>query len=175
MAISRLKKDALRDVAAERFGKARASIVAEYRGLSAGDLAALRVELRKANSEFRVIKNRVAIKAIENHVQDARAICDKLVGPVGVTYIYGDVASGTKALLNFAKDKEALKVTGGLMEGQALSLSQIKEISDLPSKDVLIARMIGTLVSPHRGLLTVLNGVSSKVVRVIAAIKDKKL
>jgi large subunit ribosomal protein L10 len=174
MAIDKAKKDSLRVVCAERFGKANASIVAEYRGLSAGDLASLRVQLRKAQCEFRVIKNRVAIKAIEHHVDDAKAICDKLVGPVGVTYIYGDVASGAKALLNFAKDKEAFKVTGGLMDGKALSLNQIKDLSDLPSKEVLLARIIGTLVSPHRGLLTVLNGVSSKLVRVIGAIKDKK-
>lgn len=174
MAINKEKKQALRVECAERFNKANASIVAEYRGISAGDLATLRVELRKVACEFRVVKNRVAIKAIENDAQDSKAICDKLVGPVGVTYIYGDVAAGAKALLNFAKDHEELKITGGMMDGRALSVDQLKALSDLPSKEVLLAQIIGTLVAPHRGLLSVLNGVSGKLVRVINAIKDTK-
>ena len=174
MAISRAKKEQQITVVAQNFEKSVASIVAEYRGISAPDLAALRGELKKHDSEFKVVKNRVVKKAIEQTATSQSALSDKLTGPVGVTYIYGDVAAGAKALLNFAKDHEEIKVTGGVMDGKALSVGDLKALSELPSKEVLLSQIVGSLVAPHRGLLHVLNGVSSKLVRAVSAIKDTK-
>ena len=174
MAKSKAAKAALRDECAERFNKAQASIVAEYAGISANDLAALRVELRKIDTEFKIVKNRVAKKAIESAAQDSEALKDKLTGPVGVAYLNGDVAAGAKAMLAFATGNDKFKVTGGVLEGKALSVDEIKALSELPSKEELIAKIIGTLVAPHRGLLHCINGVGTNLVRVISAIKDTK-
>lgn len=174
MAKDKAAKAALREELAERFNKAQASIVAEYSGIDANELAALRVELRKIDTEFKVVKNRVAKKAIEVSAQSSEQIKDRLTGPVGVAYLNGDVAAGAKAMLAFAKSNEKFKVTGGVLEGKALSVDEIKALSELPSKEELIAKIIGTLVSPHRGLLHCINGVGSNLVRVINAIKDTK-
>lgn len=174
MAMSAARKRSLRDEIAERFKKSNATIVAEYRGLSVEQLTDLRVKLRESQSEFRIIKNRIAKVAIDQDFPEGEALKDSLVGPIGVVFVYGDAAAAAKTLLEFSKDKENFKVTSGMMEGNKVSNAELKAIAELPSKDVLLARIVGTLVSPHRGLLTVLSGIPRQLVQVINAIKDTK-
>ncbi|MEI8025813.1 MAG: 50S ribosomal protein L10 [Pseudomonadota bacterium] len=174
MAMDRAAKEALRVVSAGRFNKSGAAIVAEYRGLTVAELTSLRRELRKANAEFRITKNRVAKKAVHAEAESSKAVSDRLKGPVGIIYLYGDVAAGAKAADNFAKGNEKFVITGGVMEGKAVSKSDISVLASLPPKEVLLAQIIGSLVAPHRGLLGVLQGVPRNVVQVINAIKEKK-
>ena len=174
MARLRSQKIKLAAEVAPHFQKAGASIVAEYSGITAGELADLRRELRAANCTFKVVKNRVAKKAIENQVPESAELKSWLRGPVGVTFINGDVAQGAKAVFKFAKEHEAFKITGGILDGKSLNKEDLEKLSDLPSKEVLLAKIIGSMVSPHRGLLLTINGVSAKLVRVIAAIRDTK-
>jgi large subunit ribosomal protein L10 len=154
--------------------KSGSLIVAEYRGLTVEEVTALRVELRKSQSEFHVVKNRILKKAIEQDVPAMSCIKDKFTGPVGVVCVYGDAAQAAKAALEFQKNHPNFVVKGGYMEEASLSAEQLKEIADLPSKEELLARIIGSLVSPHRGLVTVLSGVSRQLVQVINQIKEKK-
>lgn len=174
MAVSKAKKEALREQFAAKFNKANGTIIAEYSGITAGELAQLRVELRKVATEFKVLKNRVARKAIDLDAQASESLKSQLKGPIGVAYMYGDVAAGAKAMLAFAKTNEKFKVTGGALEGKPLSVQEVLALSELPTKEELLARIVGTLVAPHRGLLQVVNGLSGKLVRVISAIKDTK-
>ncbi len=174
MAKDRKMKELLGKNLAEKFNGAPAAIVAEYRGTTSEEMAELRRELRKVNSEFRVLKNRAVQKAISQYAPSAQALAGELSGPIGVTYLYGDPAAGTKTLLEFAKSHANLKVTVGLMEGALVSVAQLQAISELPSKEVLLGRIVGTLVAPHRGLLYALNGISANLVRVIHAIKETK-
>ena len=173
--MDRKGKEQLKTVLSERFQKSNALIVAEYRGLTVEEVTDLRVKLREAGGEFRVIKNRIAKKAImEDANSSLSSLSDSLKGPVGVVYSYGDSAQVTKTTLDFAKSHPKFVVTGGHMEGALVNEQQLKAIADLPSKDVLLGQIVGSLVSPHRGLLGVLNGVSRNLVQVINAIKDKK-
>lgn len=175
MAMDRAQKAALRDNLAERFEKANGAVIAEYRGLTVAELTELRVKLRAAGAEFKVLKNRVAKKAIEAKSPKTAAILNDLKGPIGLVLISGDFAAATKSLLEFGKERsEIFKITAGVMDAKRVSLDDLKAISELPSKEVLLGRIVGTLVSPHRGLLNVLNGVPRNLVQVINAIKDKK-
>lgn len=175
MPMSKAAKATLKTDLAERFKKANAAIVAEYRGLTVADLTQLRVKLKEANAEFKVVKNRVAKVAIKEDSPTSSDLSANLKGPVGVVFIYGDAAAAAKSVLDFAKEKpELFKVTGGLMEGKGLTSEQLKAIADLPSKEVLLAKIIGSLVSPHRGLVSVMAGVPRQLVQVINAIKEKK-
>ncbi len=88
--------------------------------------------------------------------------------------MYGDAAAAVKALLNYAKDHEQIKVKSGVMSGQVLEMSDLDALSSLPSKEVLLAKMLGSILAPHQGLLRVIGGVSGNLVRVINAIKDAK-
>ena len=142
--------------------------------MTVAEVTALRVELRKTNSKFKVAKNRIVIKAIEEDVPDMGCVKGRLRGPVGVVCVYGDTVQAAKTALNFQKDHPKFVVTGGYMEKAQLTVDQIKELSNLPSKEVLLGRIVGSLLSPHRGLVTTLSGVSRMLVQVIGAIKDKK-
>jgi large subunit ribosomal protein L10 len=173
--MSKANKHLLKADFAISFKKANAAIVAEYRGLTVTELTDLRVRLREAKAEFRIVKNRVAKVSIREDAPAMLPIVDSLVGPVGVVLIFGDPAAAAKAVLDFEKDKKELfKVTSGVMEGKALSPTHLKAIADLPSREVLLARIVGTIASPSRGLVTVLAGVPRALVTVLAAIRDKK-
>lgn len=174
MAMDRKGKEALREVAEGRFGKANAAIVAEYRGLTVASLTELRKSLKKVNGEFRIVKNRVAKKAVLGKAESAKEIADSLKGPVGIAFLYGDAAAGAKALTEFEKSNELFKITAGVMDARKLSSKEVAAIASLPSKEVLLGQIVGLLVSPHRGLLGVLNGVPRNLVQVINAIKEKK-
>jgi large subunit ribosomal protein L10 len=174
MAMDRKGKEALREVAEGRFGKANAAIVAEYRGLTVASLTELRKALKKVNGEFRIVKNRVAKKAVLGKAENAKEIADSLKGPVGIAFLYGDAAAGAKALTEFEKSNELFKITAGVMDARKLSSKEVAAIASLPSKEVLLGQIVGLLVSPHRGLLGVLNGVPRNLVQVINAIKEKK-
>jgi large subunit ribosomal protein L10 len=174
MARSKQSKLALCEVLGEKFSRATATLVAEYRGLTAEEIRLLRRDLRNVGSEFKVVKNRVAMKAIDQHSIETTLLKDKLKGPVGIVYVYKDVAAGAKALMAFSKDRENIRIKAGVLDGKVLSPADIKILSDLPSREVLLGRILATLKSPHSGLVTVLNGVNSKLVRVLSAIKDTK-
>lgn len=172
--MDRSGKESLRKVAAERFSKSKAVIVAEYRGLTVEELTKLRVELRKASAEFKIVKNRIAKKAISIEQNSFENVSSGFRGPVGVVFAYGDSAAATKVALEFAKTHDKFVVTTGQLGGEAYNKSQLQVIADLPPKEVLIARILGTMVAPHKGIMGVMNGVTRNLVQVINAIKDKK-
>jgi large subunit ribosomal protein L10 len=174
MAMDRKGKAALREVAEGRFEKANAAIVAEYRGLTVSSLTELRKALKKVNGEFRIVKNRVAKKAVLGKAETAKGLADSLKGPVGIAFLYGDAAAGAKALSDFEKTNELFKITAGVMESRKLSAVEVKAIASLPSKEVLLGQILGLLVSPHRGILGVVNAVPRSLVQVINQIKEKK-
>ena len=174
MAITKAAKGKIKDAVAEKFGKANAAIVAEYAGMTMEQLTELRCSLRESGAEFQVMKNRIAKIAIKESAPDKEPLSEHLKGPIGVAFLYDDAAAGTKAVLKFEKDFEKFKVTGGVMDGKSLGAKELKAISDLPSKEVLLGQIVGSLVSPHRGILGVLNGVPRQLVQVINAIKDQK-
>ena len=172
--MDRAKKESQREEILERFQKSNAVILTEYRGLTVEEITDLRIELRKASAEFKVYKNRLAIKAIDNGASEMEGLKESLKGPVGIVCSYGDAAQVTKAVLDFEKNHEKFVVKAGYMDKTTVSVKDLKAVADLPSKEVLLGQIVGSLVAPHRGLLGVLNGVSRNLVQVINAIKDKK-
>jgi len=172
--MDRQGKAKLKDEVSERLSKANAVIIAEYRGMTVEEMTGLRVELRKAGAEFRIFKNRIAKKAIDDKLQHLKDLSPSMKGPIGLICSYGDTAQATKAAMEFQKDHPNFVITCGFMEKSRVTADELKALADLPSKEVLLARIVGSLVSPHRGLLGVLNGVNRNLVQVINAIKDKK-
>jgi large subunit ribosomal protein L10 len=173
MAKTRADKSALRQAYDGRFDKTVACILAEFRGTKAQDMAELRIKVRQANAELKVLNNRIVRKALEGH-DEVALLSDRLKGPLAGIFVYGDAAAAAKSLLAFAKDKEQIKVKSGVMSGNVLELSDLEALSQLPSKEVLLAKILGSIVAPHQGLLRVIGGVSGNLVRVINAIKEAK-
>ena len=162
----------LKDEYVSSFGKITAAFVAEYRGLTVAELSELRRSLRKVDATFTVLKNRVAIKAIEGTKEaELKGI---LKGPVGIIQAFGDAAQVAKVVSDFEKSNEKFKISGGLLEQKFVAASDVKVIASLPSKEVLIAQILGLLLSSHRNILGVVNAVPRSLVQVINAIKEKK-
>ena len=161
-----------RDSVVEALDKSNAVFLANYSGMTVENLTALRRELKAVNADFHVVKNKIAQKAIEN--RDEAIISDLFKGQTGVVFAYGDSAAAAKAFSEAAKKFEKLNILGGYMEKSALNLQTIEKLASLPSRDVLIGQLVGTMIAPHRGLLGVLNGVQRNLVQVLNAIKEKK-
>ena len=139
------KVSVVEDVTA-RFKAAEAVFVCEYRGMSVGQLAALRVELRKAGGEFKVFKNTLARRgANEAGLEGLDAL---LVGPAGIAISGADVAATAKALRDAARTTPLLVIKGGHMAGKVMSAKDVEALADLPSREVLLSMFAGALQAP---------------------------
>jgi large subunit ribosomal protein L10 len=130
----------------EKLEAADAAFLTEYRGLSVGALAALRVTLRQSGAEYKVYKNTLARFAARDAGIDG--LEDLLVGPTGITFVQGDVAAAAKALRDLAKANPLLVLKGGSLGKAVLSAKDVEALADLPSRDVLLAQFAGALQAP---------------------------
>ena len=157
----------------DRMQRTKACVLVEYKGLTVADLTKLRRSLDSCDGEFKIAKNRLVKIAIDSH-ESFSPLREQMRGPVGVAYLYGDLAQSIKQILDFQKEHEQFKVKSTVMQGSVLTPALMEEIADLPSREVLLARLIGTIVAPHRQLLTVLQGLPKAMVLLLAAIRDKQ-
>lgn len=137
------------------------------------EMETLRAGFRKASIDCQVVKNTFAVRAAQGTLFEI--ISKKFVGPVSIAFSYDDVVAPAKIISEFnKKNNNKLKVTGGLIEGKEVTPDEIKKIAALPSKEVLIGRIMASMQSPVRGFVGTLNGVIRNFVGVLGAIKDKK-
>lgn len=157
----------------ERFAKAKAAFLVDFKGLNVEKITKFRKVLRPVQSEMKVVKNTLAIRALNDHQSFKAPLEDKLVGNNAVVFAYEDVSASAKALTAFAKDNEELVVKTGAMDGKVLNESQIKYLATLPGKPELQAKLLGTLQAPSQKFVSLLNQVPSSFVRLLAAYRDK--
>ncbi len=147
--------------------------MADYRGMNVKEMETLRAGFRKASIDCQVVKNSFAVRAARG--TSFEVISKKFTGPVSIAFSYDDVVAPAKIVTEFnKKNKNKLKVTGGLIEGKEITPDEIIKIADLPSKEVLIGKIMGSMQSPVRGFIGTLNGVIRNFVGVLRAIKDEK-
>jgi len=171
LSLSLEQKQAVVSEIAAQLGKAQAVIVAEYRGLDVGAVSDLRSKARKSGLYLRVLKNTLARRAVKG--TPFEPLSGQMAGPL----IYGiaqDPVAGAKVLAAFAKDHEAFVIRGGAMPNALMSVSDVKALAQLPSREELLARLLGTLQAPMAKLVRTLNEVPAKFVRTLAAVRDAK-
>lgn len=156
----------------EYIGKSKAAFFTEFRGLNVSSVTELRNDLRKSSAEYKVVKNTLMRIASKGSLFEKA--CEHLEGPTAVAFAYGDPVEPAKALLKFLKSAPNLKIKSGLLEGKELSFDEVKELSELPSRDVLLRKMLGSMNSPLYGLVNVLAGVPRSLLNVLEAIKKQK-
>ena len=172
--MDRKTKHKLKDEMSVLLKQVSGIIVTEYRGMTVEELTLLRVQLRKSGATFKIIKNRVVKKSVEADVKNIVPLSPNFKGPIGLVLSFKDSAQATKAVFEFEKDHPNFIVKAGYVEAGVYAPAQLKAIAALPSKEVLLGQILGTLMNPHRGLVTVLSGVPRNLVNVLNAIKDKK-
>lgn len=164
------KKAVVAEVAAQ-VAAAQTIIVAEYRGLEVGEVTALRANARKAGVYLRVLKNTLARRAVAG--TPFEGLSDKLVGPL----IYGisvDPVAAAKVLNEFAKGNDKLVVKAGAMPNHVMDVNGVKALATLPSREELLAKLLGTMQAPIAQFVRTLNEVPGKFVRTLAAVRDAK-
>ena len=156
----------------EKFSKARAILLTDFRGLNMSAMDELRGQLREASVEYRVVKNTLLTRASDG--TDMALLKEHFFGPCAVALSYEDPVAPAKILMKFSEDNSALEVKAGVVEGQAIDLDSIKRLSKLPSHEVLLTQLLSLMNVPVTGLVTVLSGVLRNFMCVIEAIKRQK-
>ena len=170
--MKRAEKEQLVEALHEKFSKARALVLTDYRGLDTAAMHDLRDQLREASVEYRVVKNTLMSRASDG--TDMALLKDFFSGPSAVAFSYDDPIAPARVLTKFSEDNAALEVKVGVVDGKLIDLEGIKRLSRLPSREGLLAQLLSVLNGSARSLLTVLNGVPRSLVGVLAAIKQQK-
>jgi len=139
---------------AERIRAADSMIVADYRGLTVTQIADVRGALREVGASFHVAKNTLARRAAEEAEQPL--LVDMLQGPTAIAFVSEDPAAAAKKLSEVARQNRILTVRGAVMEGRALSADEVRQLAELPSRDVLRSQVVGAVASPLQGAYNVL-------------------
>jgi large subunit ribosomal protein L10 len=158
--MNRDEKAAVIDEVAGQIREAEAIFAVDYRGISVKDAAELRTRLVEAGAVFRVVKNRLTIRAAD--AAGAESLKELLEGPTAFAFVAedGDVALAAKALAQFRRQTDALAFKGGLMGEDSLTIEQIESISRLPARETLNGQFVGVLASP---LTTLVRGLASMI------------
>lgn len=171
MGLNLEQKQAVVGEIAAQLGKAQAVIVAEYRGLDVGAVTDLRAKARKSGLYLRVLKNTLARRAVKG--TPFEKLADQMSGPL----MYGiaqDPVAGAKVLAAFAKDNDKFVIKGGAMANTLMSVVDVKALATLPSREELLAKLMGTMQAPVAKLVRTMNEVPGKFVRTLAAVRDAK-
>ena len=156
---------------AKQIAGAQAIVLAENRGMAVAAMTQLRAKARASGVYFRVVKNTLVRRAVAD--TPFASLADKMVGPLA----YGigtDPVAVAKVLNDFAKGNEKFVIAGGAMPGQLMSAKEISALASLPSREELIARLLGTMQAPIIKLVRTMNEVPGKFVRTLAAVRDAK-
>ncbi|MDR2771908.1 MAG: 50S ribosomal protein L10 [Elusimicrobiota bacterium] len=154
-----------------KFKSMKGMILTQYHGLSVSDISDLRAKLRLHKSEYVIVKNTLSELALKKIGVDAG---NNFSGPTAVVFQNGDVAGTAKTLVDFIKTHDKLKIKSAYMDGKFVDESIVRQLSALPSRDVLIAQMLGSLNAPISGFVNVLAANIRAVVTVLSAINKKQ-
>jgi large subunit ribosomal protein L10 len=158
------------EVSAKLVG-AQVVLVAEYRGLDVERITQLRSKARKSGLYLRVLKNTLARRAVKG--TPFEKLSDQMVGPL----MYGiaqDPVTGAKVMSEFAKDNERFVIKAGAMVNSVMSAQDVKALAQLPSREELLAKLMGTMQAPVAKLVRTMNEVPGKFVRTLAAYHEAR-
>lgn len=157
----------------ERFSRAKAAFLVDFKGMNVEEVTDLRKKLAPIQSEMRVVRNTLARRAIKEHPAVETALKDSFIGTNAIVFAYQDASASAKALTEFGKNVEELVLKTGIMDGKALDERAIEYLATLPSKEELQAKLLGTLQAPMAKFVRTLNEVPSAFARVLNAHKEQ--
>ncbi len=157
----------------DKLQRAKAVFLADFRGMNVDKATELRNELRKAAVEYKVVKN--TLLDLASRDTDKESLQPHFVGPTAVALSYDDPVAAAKVLSRFAKEQQAtFKLKAGVLTGKPITVTDIQALADLPSREVLLAKLLGTIQAPTSNFVGVLAAVPASFVRLLSAIKSQK-
>jgi len=164
------KQEVVAEVSAQ-LAQAQSIILADYRGLEAVDMTKLRAKARSSGVYFRVLKNSLVRRAVAD--TPFAQLAEQMIGPLAFA-ISADPVAAAKVLNDFAKGNEHFVIKGGAMPNVVMGPKEVGSLANLPSRDELLAKLMGTMQAPVTKFVQTLNEVPSRFVRTLAAVRDKQ-
>ena len=171
MAISKQRKDELVKQYVEQLEQSKGIILADYRGLGVSDTDSLRHAIRPIGGKFQVIKNRLLMLALKE--VDMTLPAEWLLGPTAVGFCYDEVPPVAKVFTDAAKELETLRIKGGLIGASVIEAGQVRDIATLPSREVLLGQVLGTINAPASQVVGVIASGIRQILNVLQAHVDK--
>jgi large subunit ribosomal protein L10 len=166
------QKESIVEEIKERLTAAAGIIMADYRGLTVKEMQELRSKVRGSGADLKIYKNRLTQIALRELAMPA--LDDYLEGPTMIVFVPEDPVAPAKALQEFAKAHQALEMKGGLVQNQIVDAASVKAIASLPSREELVAKIMGLLVSPVRGFMGMANAPAAAFARVLSAVAEQR-
>lgn len=170
--MNRTEKEEVVKQLQEELGQSEAIFVSDYLGLNVEEITLLRQRIKGAGGSYRVVKNTLLRRAAQD--TNASALEKFFVGPTAIATVQGDPVNLAKALVGFVKENEKLEVQAGVMGERMLTFADIQELATLPSKEVLLAKMLGSLNAPIVNFAGVMASMLRQLVFVLRAVEEKK-
>ena len=164
------KKEVVAEISA-RLANAQTVVLAEFRGLPVQAITVLRARARSNGVYLRVLKNTLARRAVQG--TPFEKLADQMVGPLAYG-ISDDPVAAAKVLHAYAKENDKLVIKGGMMPNYLMSAKEVGNLATMPSRDELLAKLMGTMQAPIAKFVQTLNEVPGKFVRTLAAVRDQK-
>lgn len=175
MAISRAAKEQAVDTLTGELGRIKLAVMADYRGLSVREVEELRGNLREQGMTYRVAKNTLLRIAVANNEALQSIDPAAFKGPMALAMSFEDEVAPAKLVFQYAKEHKALEVVGAITgDGKLLSAAEVKALSQLPSREQLIAQVVGTIAAPLSGFVGVMAANTRSIVTLLSALQEKR-
>jgi len=148
------------------------AVLADYRGMTVGQMRDLRTKLRGGGIEMVVVKNTLARRAAV--AAGYEPLTAELVGPIAMLFAVDDVSAPARILNDYIRANRKMVIKGGLLEGQVIKADAVTELADLPSREVLLSRLLGAMQAPLGNLASVLQAPITKLARTLDAVRSQK-
>ncbi|MFA6183955.1 MAG: 50S ribosomal protein L10 [Parcubacteria group bacterium] len=170
--LTRVQKEDLVKELTEKIKASKSIVFADYSGVKATDINNLKSRLKKEGTNLRVVKKSLVDISLKN--AQIEIDMKSLVGQMAITISDNDEVAPARILSKFAKENENLKILGGVLGVKGMSAQEVLALAKLPSKEEMLAKLVGTLNAPLTGLVNVLSGNTRGLVNVIKAIADSR-
>jgi large subunit ribosomal protein L10 len=170
--VTREEKAAAVAALQDRFGKATMTLVATTTGLNVATVQKLRREIRQAGGEYKVAKNTLTRRALKKTAYES--LEQAMIGPTGLVFAYADPIAVTKVLVRFAEENEKLSVKAGVLDQKILNANEIEGLAKLPSREVLLAMLLGLLQAPATQLLRTIKEPGTQFARLLDAVRARR-
>ncbi len=169
--MKRTDKEKLVQDLQERVSKASAIFLANYQGMTYFELSEVRNAIKGQGSDFRVVKNRIFMRVLNaNNIN----LDEALTQPTACALVYGEPTAIAKEFKKFAKEYKHFEIKAGYLDGTLLTKEEVASLADIPSKEELLAKALGSISAPTKNFVSLLANIPRSFVNVLNAIKDKK-
>jgi large subunit ribosomal protein L10 len=170
--VNRSEKKAVVSEVSERLARASAVILTNFSGLKVEQMTELRQKLRDSGLEYLVVKN--TLLKLASQGTESESLAQNLSGPNGLGFSYDDPVALAKVLVDFAKDNPKLEIKEGVLDGKIISNAEVTALAKLPSREVLLAQLLGVMNGVARNFVSVLAAVPRGLVTALKQIEEQK-